>query len=202
MIGCWFSQNFLRPSYDRFWGNGATTLNITTLSIMTFSIMTLNIKGLHVTLSISETQRKNTLPLCWVSFCWMLLCWISLCWMLLCWMSLCWVYWRPYPNCFYLCLLFLRHPILKNELKIVIRILVKYLQFLHLKKCRWVQIWINCGLYYKKIVTIMSDDSKWSLYYKCSISPTLSLSWCHQLRLWVMLQVVASFWWLYRHNIR
>jgi len=27
---------------------------------------------------------------------------------------------------------------------------------------------IICGLYYKHILTIVSDDHKWSLYYKCA----------------------------------
>jgi hypothetical protein len=35
------------------------TLNITALSIMTFSIMTLTVKGLHMTLSINDTQHKR-----------------------------------------------------------------------------------------------------------------------------------------------
>ncbi len=46
---------------------GAKTLNITTLSIKIFSITTLSIKGLYVTLSISDTQHNNALPLWWVS---------------------------------------------------------------------------------------------------------------------------------------
>jgi hypothetical protein len=36
-----------------------TTFSITTLSITTSSITTLSIKGLHVTLSISDTQDKH-----------------------------------------------------------------------------------------------------------------------------------------------
>jgi hypothetical protein len=39
--------------------NGATTLSITALSIMTLSL-----KGLNVTLSISDAQHNNVLPLC------------------------------------------------------------------------------------------------------------------------------------------
>jgi len=31
------------------------------------------------------------------------------------------------------------------------------------------------GLYYKHIFTIVSDDRKWRLYYKCFISLCLSL---------------------------
>jgi hypothetical protein len=35
---------------------------------------------------------------------------------------------------------------------------------------------ISSGLYYKNILTIVSDDSKLRLCYKCFISPSLSLS--------------------------
>ncbi len=49
-------------------GWGATTLSITTFSIIT----TLGKWSLHVTLSISDTQHNNALPLCWVSLCWVL----------------------------------------------------------------------------------------------------------------------------------
>jgi hypothetical protein len=38
------------------------------------------------------------------------------------------------------------------------------------------------GLYYKNILTIVSDNVKLCLYYKCLISPILSLSYCRQLR--------------------
>jgi len=38
---------------------GAKTLSITILSIIAFSIVALSIKGLHVTLSISDTQQKQ-----------------------------------------------------------------------------------------------------------------------------------------------
>jgi hypothetical protein len=70
----------------------------TTLRITTFSI-----KGLHVTLSISDSQYNNALPLWCVSLrwvpclllIWMSFCWVSLCWVSLCWVSLCWV------PCFY-----------------------------------------------------------------------------------------------------
>jgi hypothetical protein len=47
------------------WHNGATTLRITT-----FRFMKIIIKDLYVTPSISDTQCKNVLPLCWVSFWW------------------------------------------------------------------------------------------------------------------------------------
>jgi hypothetical protein len=33
----------------------------------------------------------------------------------------------------------------------------------------------SSGLYYKNILTIVSDDRKWSLYYKCSLTPSLSI---------------------------
>ncbi len=33
-----------------------------------------------------------------------------------------------------------------------------------------------CGLYYKNILMIVSDNHKLCLYYKCFISPSLSLS--------------------------
>jgi hypothetical protein len=33
----------------------------------------------------------------------------------------------------------------------------------------------SCGLYYKHILTIVSDDRKWRLYYKCFICLCLSL---------------------------
>ncbi len=46
---------------------GAATLSITTLTKMANSITTLNIKGLYVTLSISDTQLNNALPLDLVS---------------------------------------------------------------------------------------------------------------------------------------
>ncbi len=35
--------------------------------------------------------------------------------------------------------------------------------------------WVACGLYCKHIFTIVSDDRKWCLYYKCFISLCLSL---------------------------
>ncbi len=38
-----------------------------------------------------------------------------------------------------------------------------------------------CGLYYKHIFTILSDNCKWCLYYKCFISLCLSLGLCRQL---------------------
>jgi hypothetical protein len=41
----------------------------TTLSITAFSITTLSKWGLHVTLSISDTQHNNALPLYWMSLC-------------------------------------------------------------------------------------------------------------------------------------
>ncbi len=37
---------------------------VTILSITTFSITTLSTRGLYLTLSISDTQQNNTLPLC------------------------------------------------------------------------------------------------------------------------------------------
>jgi len=52
-------------SVMKWWIKGAATLSITILSITTLSI-----KGLHVTLSISDTQHNNALPLCWVLLCW------------------------------------------------------------------------------------------------------------------------------------
>ncbi len=42
---------------------GAATLSITTLAKMANSITTLSIKSLYVTLSISDTQLNNALPL-------------------------------------------------------------------------------------------------------------------------------------------
>ncbi len=33
----------------------------------------------------------------------------------------------------------------------------------------------TCGLYYENILTIVSDDHKLRLYYKCFISPSLRL---------------------------
>ena len=59
---------------------GATTLNI-----MTFSIMTFCIKGLHMILSIRDTQHNNALPLWRVLHFWLYK--VSLCWVLLCWKS-------------------------------------------------------------------------------------------------------------------
>jgi hypothetical protein len=38
---------------------GATTISMMTLSITTFSITTLSIKGLHVTLSMRDTAKKQ-----------------------------------------------------------------------------------------------------------------------------------------------
>jgi hypothetical protein len=43
--------------------NGASTLSIMTISKTTFRIMTHSIKGLHMTLSIGETQHNNAVPL-------------------------------------------------------------------------------------------------------------------------------------------
>ncbi len=45
------------------------------------------------------------------------------------------------------------------------------------------------GLYYKNIMTIVSDDCKWSLYYKCVIASALAIAsvinydrkWCSKL---------------------
>ncbi len=37
------------------------------------------------------------------------------------------------------------------------------------------------GLYYKNILTIVSDDRKWCLYYKCFMCPSLRLSKFRQL---------------------
>ncbi len=34
----------------------------------------------------------------------------------------------------------------------------------------------TCGLYYKNILMIVNDNHKLRLYYKCYISPSLSLS--------------------------
>jgi hypothetical protein len=48
------------------------TLSITTFSITTFSITTLSVSGLHVTLSINDTQLKfdiNTTMLCHYAEC-------------------------------------------------------------------------------------------------------------------------------------
>jgi len=44
--------------------NITTTNDATTLSITTLSIMPLAIKGLDETLSLSDIQHKNALPLC------------------------------------------------------------------------------------------------------------------------------------------
>ncbi len=50
--------------------------------------------------------------------------------------------------------------------------------FFLLKKCEIIKIEASkqedkiiqiCGLYYKHILTIISDDRKWHLYYKCVI---------------------------------
>jgi hypothetical protein len=35
---------------------------------------------------------------------------------------------------------------------------------------------IICGLYYKNNLTIVSDDRKWRLYYKCSFTLVLALA--------------------------
>jgi hypothetical protein len=56
-----FLQDWLKSAVMHNFG--AKTLNITTLSITIFSITTLSIKGLYVTLSISDTQHNNALPL-------------------------------------------------------------------------------------------------------------------------------------------
>jgi hypothetical protein len=48
--------------------HSATAPSLMALSITTLSLLIHNIGGLHVTLSISDSQHNNALPLCWVSF--------------------------------------------------------------------------------------------------------------------------------------
>ncbi len=36
--------------------------------------------------------------------------------------------------------------------------------------CKNLAFSIFCGLYYKHILTIVSDDRKWRQYYKCTIN--------------------------------
>jgi hypothetical protein len=67
---------------------------------------------------------------------------------------------------------------LKFFLLVMFQVVMRYVMII---KMRWHASYIS-GLYYKNILTIISEDRKLCLYYKCFISPNLSLSWCHQLR--------------------
>ncbi len=61
----WYSQTFLRLSYDHFYDLTALStqsqlkMGSTTLSITTFSITTLNIIELFATLSVNDTQHAQ-----------------------------------------------------------------------------------------------------------------------------------------------
>ncbi len=55
-----------------------------------------------------------------------------------------------------------------------------------------------CGLYYKHILTIVSDNHKWRLYYKCFISALASVinyasKWCHSLESHLLTTLESSF---------
>ncbi len=54
-----FYHNGPRMAECKWEKQGANTLGMMALSIMTFIIMTLGIKGLHLTLGINDTQRKQ-----------------------------------------------------------------------------------------------------------------------------------------------
>jgi hypothetical protein len=45
-----------------------------------------------------------------------------------------------------------------------------------LTACKWYDILSTCGLYYKNILMIVSDDHKGRLYYKCASPYPYSLS--------------------------
>ncbi len=59
---------------------------------------------------------------------------------------------------------------------------------------------IICGLYYKHILTIVSDDHKWSLYYKCAYDRNWALAsvinydrkWCYNLERHLLTTLGAS----------
>jgi hypothetical protein len=48
------------------------------------------------------------------------------------------------------------------------------------------------GLYYKNIMTIVSDDCKWSLYHKCVIALALAIGLSSIMIVLLMLRIVAS----------
>jgi hypothetical protein len=65
-------NNIVKINLNLTLKNGATTLSIMTLSITTLSIMTFRIIGLFATLSLNDTQHKQSaeqycVPLCRIS---------------------------------------------------------------------------------------------------------------------------------------
>jgi hypothetical protein len=73
--------------------------------------------------------------------------------------------------------------------------------FVHFFLPKKYQLLFTCGLYYKHILTILSDDHKWCLYYKCFISFALALAsvvnyahkWRHSLERHLLMTLESSF---------
>ncbi len=142
----------------------------TTLSIKTFSLTVRKYETQHIGIeffcwvllcSVSQLSPLFWVSLCWVEcrLCWVsklsLLCWVSLCWMSQCCISLCWVSkLSHYAECYYaechnaVCYTECLGGIKLRPQKVLL--------------CR------TSGLYYKHILTIVSDDRKWRQYYKCN----------------------------------